>query len=100
MENNENVVNGAYAPVEINPAEAGEIVPVNNDGVYNEISTGQALLGAVAIGAAGYGTGKLIEWVYKKWGIPLFEKLGKKAEKDKAKFAEDKNSAKNAPQET
>ena len=90
MENETSFVNTSNEVVDIEPANAGTLMSVDYNG-ENEITAGQAAVGMAVTMAVGYGLGKAVEFVYNKWGIPLFKKLGKKAEDDEVKLADKKN---------
>lgn len=93
MENEVNVVNGAYAP-EFTNSDNTEIVPVNNgyEEDEDEITAGQAAVGL----AMGFGLSVALweggKWLWRKAIRPTAIKLGEKAkaslEKENAEKAE------------
>ena len=79
--------NGTNVPVIDIPVEGNaEIIPVNNNGDLEEITPMQMAVGGALTMAIGYGIGKLMEVITRKWIHPLItrwaDKIRSKNKKD------------------
>ena len=103
MENDNVVVNeGTQSQqFDINPANGGELMPVNQDMYVDGQPSGLEMAASIAVTmAVGYGIGKLGELLFDKVIGPAAKKVGKKFDEKMAKKNKNRHNDENQEPET